>query len=97
MIELSALVRDLRAELTEAIVSAQDERLHFGLGTIELEITVAVSSEGSSGGKARFWVLELGADGKDSSASTHRIKLTLEPRLDGRATYISGAAEDGED
>jgi hypothetical protein len=40
-------------------VSAEDERLHFGLGTIELEITVAVSSEGSSGGKARFWVLEL--------------------------------------
>jgi hypothetical protein len=96
MIELSTIIRELRAELTTAIDAARDEPLQLELGQIELEVTVAVTQEDALGGKVRFWVLELGADLKDSSASTQRVKLTLQPKVGDRAPAVSGRAESGE-
>ena len=55
----------------------------------------------------KFWVVELGADGKVSSTATQRIKLTLNPRLtvaaaaaespmSDRAPFIAGVAVEDE-
>jgi len=49
---------------------------------VELEVTVALSREGKAGGKVKFWVAEVNAEGRLSSTSTQRIKLTLNPTLD---------------
>jgi hypothetical protein len=81
MIELSDVLRELRSELDRARNAAADEELGFELGPIELEVTVGVEQTGGVGGKVRFWVLELGGDGRASRNSTQRIKLTLQPTL----------------
>ncbi len=96
MIELSAVVRELRNELTTAIEAAKDEPLKLELGAIELEFSVAVTQEDDLGGKLKFWVLELGSDLKDITASTQRVKLTLQPRLGDRTPWVSGEAEPDE-
>jgi len=62
-LELAAVVRQLRAELNEAMAGAEGERLRFELGPVELSLTVTVGREAAPGAKIRFWVVEAGADG----------------------------------
>jgi hypothetical protein len=81
MIELADVISELRAELERARLAADGSALRFGLGPVELEVTVALDREGKTGGKVKFWVAEVGAEGKLSSTSTQRIKLTLQPTL----------------
>jgi hypothetical protein len=81
VIELADVISELRKELERARLFAEGSALRFGLGPVELEVTVALDREGKTGGKVRFWVAEVGAEGKVASASTQRIKLTLQPTL----------------
>src|SRR4051794_6378135 len=83
MIELSEVLSELRSELDRARKAAEGEELQFGLGPVDLEITVALGREGKAGGKVRFYVAEVGAEGKLTSTSTQRIKLTLQPTAGG--------------
>jgi hypothetical protein len=107
MIELSDVIADLRAELDAARRAGAGEDLRFELGPVELEVSVAVQKDAGGGAKVKFWVVELGADGKVSSTATQRIKLTLHPRLTATAAaaelamstdsaYVSGKKERGE-
>jgi predicted N-acetyltransferase YhbS len=98
MIELAHVVRQLRAELAEAQRQADGEELRLELGPIELELSLVLSSEGGAGGKVRFWVVEVGADGRASGSSTLRVTLTLNPRFSTSAEkpYVSGETELGE-
>lgn len=107
MIELAELVAQLRAELDEARRAGANEDLRFELGPVELEVSVAVTRAGEAGAKIRFWVVEFGAEGSVSSASSHRFKLTLQPRLTAESAesepemsfglpYVSGQQEPGE-
>ena len=108
MIELADVISELRAELDRARLAAAGSELRFGLGPVELEVTVGLDREGTAGGKVRFWVVEVGAEGKIASTSTQRIKLTLTPSLGvpgeggGAAgaspvsVYVHGAAVTGE-
>jgi hypothetical protein len=79
-LELASVVRQLRAELNEAMSEAGDERLRFELGPVELTLTVTVSREATPGAKIRFWVVEAGADVRASRAAEQEIKLILTPR-----------------
>lgn len=81
MIELASVIRDLREELEQAIAAAESEALRFELGTIELELSIAVERTGQAGAKVRFWVVESGADTKANRTSTQLIKVTLRPTL----------------
>ncbi len=104
-VELASVVRQLRAELNEALSDAQGERLRFELGPVEMSLRVTVGREGGAGAKVRFWVIEAGADAKLSRESVQEIKLVLTP-VDtqapvgpgGKATapLIEGAAVPGE-
>jgi len=96
VLELSTVIRELRRELTTAIDAARDESLKLELGAVELEVTVAVTQEDVLGGKVKFWVLELGTDLKDTTASTQRVKLTLQPRLGDRTPWVTGRVEPDE-
>ncbi|MEU9833852.1 trypco2 family protein [Streptosporangium sp. NPDC048047] len=97
MLELSAVIKELRAELTKSMESAGGERLRFGVGPIELEMTMAVTHEAALNGKVRFWVVETGADAKAVDVQTHRVKLTLTPESEGGSPYIGGYGQEGED
>jgi len=103
MVELSEMIRELRAQLTAAAAEGAGEALGFDVGPIEIEATVAVTKEEEAGGsgKVRFWVVEAGGDGKYTSSETQRITLTLQPTAPGpdgtRTTArISGAEVTGE-
>ena len=106
MIELADVIKELRAELDRARTAADDSALRFGLGPVQLEVTVALDREGSAGGKVRFWVAEASAEARIASTSTQRITLTLNPTL-GRpgeeahttsatSVYVHGTAAPGE-
>ncbi|MGW3950817.1 trypco2 family protein [Streptomyces sp. NPDC004752] len=95
MIELASVIRDLREELQQAIVAAEGETLRFELGTMELELSVALERTGHAGAKVRFWVVESGADATMNTTSTQLVKLTLQPTLQGspdRPALVSGRA-----
>ena len=97
-VELAQLISQLRQELSSAMREGAGEDLGFELGPVELELTVAVSKEAGPNAKVRFWVVELGADGKLASQATQRIKLTLDPHqrsVAGRPV-ISGPEQAGE-
>jgi hypothetical protein len=79
-LELASVVRQLRAELNEAMDDAEGERLRFELGPVELSLTVTVGKEATPGAKIRFWVVEAGVEAKISRESAQDIKLMLTPR-----------------
>jgi hypothetical protein len=93
-IELASVIRDLREELEQAVVAAEDATLRFELGTIELEVSVALERTGHAGAKVRFWVVESGADATAGATSTQRITLALQPTLtrSGNRPFVSGTA-----
>jgi len=78
-VELASVIRQLRAELNEALADAEGERLRFQLGPVEMSLTVTVGREAAPGAKIRFWVVEAGADAKLSRESVQDIKLVLSP------------------
>ena len=79
-LELASVLRQLRAELNEAMEDAEGERLRFELGPVQLAFTVTVGKETTPGAKIRFWVVEAGADAKISREAVQEIKLVLNPR-----------------
>jgi Trypsin-co-occurring domain 2 len=105
-LELAAVVRQLRAELNEAMADAEGERLRFELGPVDLSLTVTVGREAAPGAKIRFWVVEAGADARISREAVQDIKLVLIPRdmsaplgADGKpaAPLVGGKPVPGED
>ncbi|MFE9446483.1 trypco2 family protein [Streptomyces sp. NPDC006602] len=98
MVELSELIRELRAELGAAVAAAPAEGLRFELGPVEIEVSVAVDKRGGSGGKVKFWVLELGSDAAIARNSVQRVKVTLVPQIanSDAQPYVSGTQETAE-
>jgi hypothetical protein len=98
MLKLADVIEQLRAELTLALAAGQDQALRFEVGPVQLELTVAVESEAGGKGGIRFWVLELGAEGRRQAADTQTLRLTLEPKLasTGEPPTITGKSMPGE-
>ena len=109
MIELADVITSLRSELDTARMEGTGKDLRFELGSVELEVSVAVEKNLGGGAKVRFWVVELGADGKLGTTSTQRVKLTLNPKLTAsaaaadatilseRSAFVHGPDVDGEE
>ena len=98
VIELAAVIRDLRGELQAAMEAAPSDGIRFELGPVELEVTVGVQKGTESETRVRFWVVEIGVDGEIAKSSTQRVKLTLQPRLGSSndVPFISGPSVSGE-
>ena len=96
-IEVAELIGNLRKELSAARDAGAGEELRFEVGPVELELSVVVSRDETGSAKIRFWVLELGGDGKSGSSTTQKLKITLLPRLaTGKSPLISGPAAPNE-
>jgi len=68
----------------------QDAGLRFGLGPVEMEFLLEVTREGGGEAGVRFGLVTIGAKGTISSASTHRVKLSLQPQdRQGRPSEIA--------
>ncbi|MGW7071136.1 trypco2 family protein [Streptomyces sp. NPDC054855] len=90
MIELAEMIAQLRGELAAAMAAAQDAEnpedpegaaLRFELGPVQLEAEFAVQRSAGADGRIRFWVVEAGASGQQAHSTTHRVTLSLEPRV----------------
>lgn len=82
-IGLGVVIEQLRAELAALNAVAGDKDLRFALDNVEVELHVGVTREAGASAVAKFWVLELGGEGKYAHERTQTIKLTLKPRLEG--------------
>jgi hypothetical protein len=76
---LAEAITSLRAELTTAMHAAKGQELQFELGTVHMEFEVEATADVTARGGVRFWVVELGADGKVGRTGTHTVKLELKP------------------
>lgn len=75
------MIRELRQELNSALSGGGPGPVRFELGEVQVEATVAVGRKGGAAGKVRFWVVEAGADAQVEATGTHRISVTLQPKL----------------
>src|SRR5262245_27152031 len=82
-IELRQVIEQLREELYALTETAGGEDLRFAVESVDVELHVGVTKEGTTGAKAKFWVLELEGEGKVGTERTQTIKLSLKPRLKG--------------
>ncbi len=90
MVGLEAAVRGLRAELQEAMTSAEGESLRFEGGTVEMEFAVEVTADAEAHAGVKFWVVDVGAKGSIGTTGTHRVTLQLTPRTaEGASPEIS--------
>lgn len=76
-VPLASAIAALREELAEAVRSGEGEEIRFALGTVELELQVAVESKQDGRAGIKFWLLSAGGGASRSSADTQTIKLTL--------------------
>lgn len=81
MIELAEMVRGLRQELNAALTDGSPGPMRFELGPVEIETSVTVGRKGGAGGKVGFWVVEASGDAQAEASRTHRINLSLQPKL----------------
>jgi hypothetical protein len=87
-IGLSDAIADLRTELTRAFEQGADEALKFEIGAVDLELEIEVTVGGSAKAETKWWVVSAGAEAKGERASSHRIKLTMTPTINGRTLQI---------
>ena len=79
-IGLPEAIRSLRAQLSEAMREGAGEALRFRVGPVELEFEVQMTREAGVEGGVKFWVVSVGAKGSMSAATTHRLKISLQPQ-----------------
>lgn len=82
-IGLPEAIRSLRAELSEAMREGAGEALRFRVGPVELEFAVQITREANVEGGVKFWVVSAGAKGSTGAATTHRLKISLQPQTAG--------------
>ncbi|WP_203912994.1 trypco2 family protein [Rhizocola hellebori] len=97
-VSLADLIVQLRGDLYRAAWQGEGKDPKFVVGPVELELSVIVDSSRGVGASAALWVVDVSAEGKRSSQTIHRIKLTLQPvGPDGHPSKISGPSMVGEE
>lgn len=82
MIELTELLRELRAEVDAALAASADGGQRFEVRSIELEVNFAVERSGEAGTKVRFWVAEPDRQPASTECGTQRLRLELTPSVE---------------
>ena len=82
--DLAEAIGQLRREIGSAMQSAQDEPLQFLLGSVELELQVELTGKAGIKGEAKWVVVSIGAEAGGEGTRTHKVKLTLTPKFEGR-------------
>ncbi|MFF5014557.1 trypco2 family protein [Streptomyces sp. NPDC001165] len=92
---LAEAIGAIRRELQQAEAEGRGQDVRFRTGTVEVEFTVDVKTDGEARAKVR--VMPFGAEAKAarSKGATNRVKITLQPvDEDGNDLRIKGRAEE---
>jgi hypothetical protein len=81
---LADAIDHLRRELSLAVEAAKGERLQFILGPVELELQVDLSMKGGAKAEVKWVVVSLGANAGAERTGRHKVKLTLNPQVEGK-------------
>jgi hypothetical protein len=76
--QVAQAIADLREQIIAARVEGVEKDVKFTVRTVELEMQLVLTTEGSFEGKLGWGVLSLGGGAKASDALTHKLKLTLD-------------------
>jgi hypothetical protein len=89
-ISLVQAIRELRSQLEQAAKEGQDADLRFVPKAVEVELGISFTAESEAGGGVKvFSLVDLSGKAKGGEASTHRVKLTLEPvSPDGKSPFL---------
>jgi hypothetical protein len=82
---LADAIAQLRREIGVATAAADGEALQFVLGPVELELQVQVALKGGAKAEAKWVVVSIGAEAGAERVQSHKVRLTLTPRLHGKA------------
>ncbi|MDH6132215.1 hypothetical protein P3T37_001600 [Kitasatospora sp. MAA4] len=88
---LAEVLGALQEELAVAARAAEDHEVRFPVEGATVEFQVAVTLDAKAGGKARFWVLELGTDTGYSREHIQTVTLQLGApvRRDGQTVQVT--------
>jgi hypothetical protein len=76
---LAAAIKVVRSELQLAIEQGRSSQLAFTAGPVELEFELAFTTGKGGGVGIQAWVLSADFKGTRSTATTHRVKISLTP------------------
>ena len=79
-IGLADAVSALRDELVQAASRGGGSTLRFELGAIEMEFLIEARNDHGVDAGIKFWLVSAGGNASSGVTTSHRIKLTLDPR-----------------
>jgi hypothetical protein len=90
--EITEAIEQLRMQLARAQEHGRDARLQFRITEVEMEFLVEVRKDAGGSGGVQLGVVKLGAEGRVSQGTTHRLRLKLDVRdgLTGESATVSG-------
>ncbi|WP_329501461.1 trypco2 family protein [Kitasatospora herbaricolor] len=93
-IELADAVAAVRDELLEAAARGVGQDVVFKVGPVELEFAVELKADTKVKAGFKAWVVDASVAAGASRASTHRVKVTLQPqKADGGDLLVHGSAD----
>jgi hypothetical protein len=79
-LELSQMIKSLRAELIAAQLEGQGEEVRFTVEDVELELDITAEESMEGGVAAKFYVLTTHYKANKKDAVAQKIKLKLKPQ-----------------
>jgi hypothetical protein len=89
-VPIAGFVEALRDELTYAVASAQDRPFQFGLGTVEIELSIEATFHSGEVPGIRLWVVS----GVPASTLVQKLHLSLTPVRTDSDHEVSDSGED---
>jgi Trypsin-co-occurring domain 2 len=74
-VPIAAFIEALRDELTYAVASAENRPFQFGLGPVDVELSIEATFEAGGSGRTRLWVVS----GVSAEMTAQKLRLSLTP------------------
>ncbi|MEU6402320.1 trypco2 family protein [Streptomyces sp. NPDC046985] len=81
VIDLAEAIKAVRLQLKEASANAEQDQMQMDVDSLEMEFTVEVRRDRKISGGVKAWVISTGADTTHVTSGTHRVKISLKPKM----------------
>ncbi|MFG3528074.1 trypco2 family protein [Streptomyces sp. NPDC047917] len=98
-IDLAEAIKAVRLQLKEASASAQQDDMQMEVDALELEFTIEVRHDSKAKAGIKAWVITADAETGLARSGTHRVKISLKPKmqLTGESVKVGDDAPEGLD
>jgi len=95
-VELAEAIEAIREELADAAERGAGQPVQFEVGPVNLEFTVELKRDARAKGGVKAWVLSGDLEAGLVHGRTHKVSVTLTPRLNGGGSVLVGNPESGD-